>query len=231
MDKKEMEYLTRSQGNTRTKRRKEDKMNRVLNYLIALVSALIVISLFIIFTMQDDDEVVEEAQTEETSSGTENESSSVVDETEETTKEPSNMDDPVAEEEETELATEEEEELETDQGSNVVNASDNPLVDEVWTSETWQPYATAQTGEHRSTFDTNHIDYQEKLGAIYSVIPINEQEGIIWSVKNNGNAQSAIAVISSNDKVQKYRVAIEWVEQQGWKPIQVEVLNTLDGTY
>ncbi|MFF5995574.1 YrrS family protein [Lysinibacillus sp. KU-BSD001] len=225
MDKKEMKYLNRSQENTRTKRRKEDKMNRVLNYLIALVSALIVISLFIIFTMQDDDEVVEEVQTEETSSETENESSSVVDETEETTKEPSepsNVDEPEVQEEET---------LENNPQSNVVNASDNPLVDEVWTSETWQPYATAQTGEHRSTFDTNDIDYQEKLGAIFSVVPINEQEAIIWSVKNNGNAQSAIAVISSNDKVQKYRVAIEWVEQQGWKPIQVEVLNTLDGTY
>ncbi len=117
------------------------------------------------------------------------------------------------------------------QDGAVINASDDPLVAEVWTSDAWQAYPTAQTGEHQSTFAQGHIDYEEKLQSIFSVVPIEQQESIIWSVKNNGNAKSAIAVISSNDKTQKYRVAIEWIEQQGWKPVQVEVLNTLEGTY
>ena len=67
MDKEEMEYLTRSQENTRTKRRKEHKMNRTLNYLIALVSALLVITLAVIFLTGDDEETEGQPEAEDAS--------------------------------------------------------------------------------------------------------------------------------------------------------------------
>lgn len=236
-----MEFLTRSQQKTRTKRRKEHQMNRALNYLIALVSVLLVISLAVIFTTGDEEKSEEQVQTERDGLESENnpaEESENLAGAGEVQHEDENETEAETQQNETNNdATNEQSDqgvngdVDINQATGVINASNDPRVAEVWTSNEWQPYPTAQTGEHRSTFAQGDIDYEEKLQSIYSVIPIKQQESIIWSVKNNGNAKSAIAVISSNDKTQKYRIAIEWVEQQGWKPVQVEVLNTLEGTY
>ena len=43
--------------------------------------------------------------------------------------------------------------------------------------------------------------------------------------KITGMRNHAIAVVSSMDKTQKYRVSIEWIDEQGWKPVKVEVLK------
>lgn len=222
MKKEKTEHVTRAQENTRTNRRKEDKMNRTLNYLIALVSVLVVITLGVIFMTGDEDEAGEQQAGDALQS-----------ENPQTVEQEDEPEDGQATDDEraNDVAAEDDNTVDADEDAAVVNASDDPLVAEVWTSEAWQPYPTAQTGEHRSTFAQGDVDYEEKLHSIFSVVPIEQQESIIWSVKNNGNAKSAIAVISSNDKTQKYRVAIEWIEQQGWKPVQVEVLNTLEGTY
>lgn len=225
MKKEKTEHVTRAQENTRTNRRKEDKMDRTLNYLIALVSVLVVITLAVIFMTGDEDEAGDQQAGDALQS--ENTQTARQDEQEDETEDGQAADD----EPKNEVSAEDDSTVDASEDAAVVNASDDPLVAEVWTSESWQPYPTAQTGEHRSTFAQGDVDYEEKLQSIFSVVPIEQQDSIIWSVKNNGNAKSAIAVVSSNDKTQKYRVAIEWIEQQGWKPIQVEVLNTLEGTY
>ena len=222
MKKEKTEHVTRAQENTRTNRRKEDKMNRTLNYLIALVQGLVVITLSVIFMTGDE----EEAGEQQVEDALQSENSQTARQEDETEDEQATVDEPM-----NDVSAEDDSTIDADEDSAVVNASDDPLVAEVWTSDSWQPYPTAQTGEHRSTFAQGDVDYEEKLQSIFSVVPIEQQDSIIWSVKNNGNAKSAIAVISSNDKTQKYRVAIEWIEQQGWKPVQVEVLNTLEGTY
>lgn len=222
MKKEKTEHVTRAQENTRTNRRKEDKMNRTLNYLIALVSVLVVITLGVIFMTGDE----EEAGEQQAEDALQSENPQTAQQGDETEDEQATVDEPM-----NDVSAEDDSAIDAGEDAAVVNASDDPLVAEVWTSESWQAYPTAQTGEHRSTFAQGDIDYEEKLQSIFSVVPIEQQDSIIWSVKNNGNAKSAIAVISSNDKTQKYRVVIEWIEQQGWKPVQVEVLNTLDGTY
>ena len=225
MNNKKKEHLDHSQPARRTTRRKQDKMNRMLNYLIGVVSILIVISLFVIFTGNDEQETADGHKEEgpvETESGE--------DEVEEADKEEPDVEQEPAQQEDDQQPVEEESD-EAEAGAPVVSSSDQPVVDEVWTSDAWEPYPTAQTGGHTSTFTEGHIDYEEKLNAIYSVIPLDQQDSILWSIKNNGNAKSAIAVLSSADKEQKYRVAIEWVEGEGWLPKQVEVLNTIEGTY
>ena len=44
-------------------------------------------------------------------------------------------------------------------------------------------------------------------------------------------AATAIAVVTSMDKQQKYRVSIEWIDGEGWKPTRLEVLNAVEGAY
>ena len=38
-------------------------------------------------------------------------------------------------------------------------------------------------------------------------------------------------VILSNDRSEKYRVNLEWVDNEGWKPVQMDILTTLDFEY
>ena len=67
--------------------------------------------------------------------------------------------------------------------------------------------------------------------AIFSVLDIPQDNSIVLSVKNNGSTTTAIAVVTSMDKQQKYRVSIEWIDGEGWKPTRLEVLNTVEDAY
>jgi hypothetical protein len=47
----------------------------------------------------------------------------------------------------------------------------------------------------------------------------------VWYLgNNNGNPNSSIGTVSTKDKQQTYRVYIEWIDGQGWKPTKVEKL-------
>lgn len=112
-----------------------------------------------------------------------------------------------------------------------VETVEDPVVGEVRTNPAWAPYPTQQTGPHTSTFEKGHIDYEEKLAAIFSVTDLVQEDSFIKSVRNNGSASSAIAVVTSKDGAKMYRVSIEWLDGQGWKPVKLEVLKTLEGAY
>lgn len=212
----------RSEQNSRTHRRNLNKMDHTLNYLIAIVSILIVLTLIIIFVGNDDKDSKELANDEQQENVDKQTGKASEDEEQD---EQSNSDESESQEQQTP------EEGTDDSDKVTVNASDDPIVAEVWQNENWQPYTTAQYGSHVSTYKAGHIDYEEKLAAIYSVIPLTKEDSVLWRIKNNGNASTAIAVLSSKDKVSKYRVSIEWIDGHGWKPVLVEVLNTLEGAY
>lgn len=114
---------------------------------------------------------------------------------------------------------------------NTVVTIDDPVVEEIQTNDSWPAHPTEQTGPHTSTFQKGHIDYEEKLAAIFSVTDLEQGASFVKSVKNNGSASSAIAVITSQDGSKMYRVSIEWIDETGWKPVKLEVLKTLNGAY
>jgi len=207
---------------SRLKRRNQSK-DRLLNILIGVVSIAIVVVLFAIFTTEPEQPKEQAEQTEQTEQPVESppakETPDESDELEEETEEqPEPMPEEAADTEQpTESATEE----------HIVRESADANVLEVWTNDNWTPYPTEQTGQHVSAYQVGHIDYEEKLKAFFSVIPLEKDNSIIWSVKNNGSAESSIAVLSSKDKANIYRVSIEWVSGEGWLPVQVEVLQQL----
>jgi hypothetical protein len=49
---------------------------------------------------------------------------------------------------------------------------------------------------------------------------------ITWFIGNNGSPSKAVATVSNKAQSEIYRVNIEWVEGEGYKPTQLEVLNT-----
>ncbi|BDH62373.1 hypothetical protein MTP04_25030 [Lysinibacillus sp. PLM2] len=246
MSNQDRNYLTRSESKRRENRSvKRKKLDRLLNVLIAVVAVLIVINLYFIFSNKED---VAQNQAETTGESSQSQSNQPQSSQPAVTKEedqkesqqekPNNTDIEQSEDLNSEQngqsqSTNEESSVTNDNNSSTVtvSASSDPLVMEEIIDPNWQVTPTNQTGEHVSAFETGHIDYEEKLVTIRNAVNLTEGNIIYWSVKNNGSSDSAISVISSKDQTEKYRVTIQWIANQGWKPVKVEKLKQIDGTY
>lgn len=219
------ERQTRSSRHLQPSRNK--KLDKLLNVLIGVVVVLIIITATYVFKWQDDaDQAVKDEPAQEEKSG---------DKEKEEDKEPADEEDkdlavdeekPSQEEEEADSETSQEE-----QGTPEESTSDNPIVDKVITNKNWQPTPTTQTGQHVSSYDDTSADWAEKVATVSTVTGIDQSNMIIWRMQNNGGPNSAIATVSSNDKSQMYRVSMEWVDNEGWLPVKLEQLNTLEGAY
>ena len=206
-------FQTRQQyAEQKAKETKFDKANNYLNYLIALVAILIVGTLWILISgdSESDKDVAQNPEQMET-------------------KDNQSKEEQPTEATEDDASNESESANDMTDKTNEVSTSTEPNVAEVQTNPNWEVYPTQQTGEHVSTFKKGDIDYEEKLKAIFSVTDLQQENSFILSVRNNGTAQSAIGVVTSKDKEKKYRVSIEWIDGQGWKPVKLEVLNSLEG--
>ena len=254
MSNRDRDFLTRSESKKRSsKSQNRKKLDRLLNVLIAIVAVLILINLYFVFSNDGEKELVEDEvessessdsiadnnqnQTNEqdstsTSNG-ESTNSSKNHSNDQTSNESSNSSDDVTNETDNEESNEEsnEEKTTTTTEPVVVQNSDDPLVEQVIIDPNWKVTPTAQTGEHISTYKKGDIDYEEKIVTIQNAVGLEEDNIIYWSVKNNGSSETSIAVVSSKDQTQNYRVSIEWVQNQGWKPVKVEILNKTEGSY
>ncbi|MBU8879483.1 YrrS family protein [Bacillus sp. FJAT-29790] len=101
--------------------------------------------------------------------------------------------------------------------SNVKKTIENP---------SWKPIGTTQTGEHSSNYDLDSADWAEMLQAISYATGVDQGNMTVWFLGNNGPNRS-VGTIVSKDQKEKYRVYIDWVDGQGWKPSKVEELNEL----
>ncbi|QBP40834.1 YrrS family protein [Paenisporosarcina antarctica] len=217
--------------------KKPNRTNKILNALIGLVVVMIVITAGVIFLGNNDAEKADgKNDTEETKSSS--------DETETT-------DESVASEEETEVGSEEiisdeesteetEEETTTEDptpedpttgGTVTSTPSNDPLISEKIVNTAWKPVGTTQTGEHTSVYSEGHVDWDEKIKAIIYTTGLSTDNMIVWRIANGGSPQKSIGVVSSKNKEEKYRVSLQWVEGEGWKPEKMETLKTLNGAY
>lgn len=226
---------TQRRYTSRSNRPKKPSTNTILNALIGIVIVLIIITAGFIFIGNDDEpekaDSTKDTESAETADGTEAE--------EEADPEDQIGSEPIAEEEETEdsessEATEEEStttEDSTTGGTVTSTPSDDPLVSERIVNTGWKPVGTSQTGEHTSVYTKGHVDWDEKLKAMAYTTGLSADNMIVWRLENGGSPQKSIGVVSSNDKEEKYRVYLEWVDGEGWKPEKMETLKTLDGAY
>jgi cytoskeletal protein RodZ len=100
-------------------------------------------------------------------------------------------------------------------GSNIEKEIVNPA---------WQPIGTTQSEPHVTQFRKNSVDWKEMLDAVSYATGLSQSDMIVWFIGNNG-PNKAVATISTKDKAQYYKVYIEWVENQGWKPTKVQKLK------
>lgn len=207
------------------KREKRKKTNLILNSLIALVILLIIIVSANIFFAGSDNEALQA-----------NEKAASVNETKENNKEAVNNKQGTDEEKEESLELKEEQAAENDEAAEeeseeneetVTEGGSSPDVEKTIENQGWKPVGTSQTGEHTAVYDQNAVDWKEMLQAISYATGVDQSNMTIWFLGNNGPNQS-VGTISTKDQSEKYRVYIEWVDGQGWKPVKVEVLNEIN---
>lgn len=215
------------------RKRGRNQSDNILNILIAVVVLAIIITASIIFLGGEDKDKANQKSPDTTE---ENKNDDVTsDDTDGTgTNDPASKKDDQSTDnsDESDAADESVEkdktDLEEDPGVVKYESSDDPVVDETIIQTGWEPIGTTQTGEHVSLYDGKSADWKEKIAAISYATNLSEDALIIWKIKNGGDPQKSIGIVSTKDKVEKYRVYLEWVDDKGWKPVKMDVLNTLD---
>lgn len=88
----------------------------------------------------------------------------------------------------------------------------------------WEPIGTKQTGEHVVQYKQDTLDWEEmEMALAYGAGIDRENMTVIW-IGNGGSPQRAKGQVKDDHEQNKiYHVTIEWIDEQGWKPIQVEV--------
>ncbi|PIC91287.1 hypothetical protein CSV71_01355 [Sporosarcina sp. P21c] len=89
----------------------------------------------------------------------------------------------------------------------------------------WKPIGTKQSGEHVSKYDGQSDDWYEKKKAISYATGLSEDQLYFDRIQNGGSPQKSEGIVRSKDNSKKYKVYLEWVDGQGWKPVRMDVLK------
>lgn len=226
------------------KKNNKNRSNSILNIMIALVFTLVVvIGATLLFGGGDDSadpESIEVAQDEQTSSEEDQVTAEENDLEEQQAEEDAKAEEEAAAEQEAKEKEEEaaakeeaekEEEEETKGGTITRDESNDPIVSETVVNTSWEPVGTSQDGDHVSSYQKNSVDWNEKIKAVTYATGLSGNDMYVMMVANGGGPQKSIATVQSKDQSEKYRVYLQWVDGEGWKPEKMDVLKTLDGAY
>jgi flagellar basal body-associated protein FliL len=227
---------------SRVERKKGRNRNKVLNIMIAVVVLLIVIASASIFLGNGNDDSAGDKEPgntgetandvtlndEESDDGQDDDRDKAVEDGNSATDE--NKSNP---ESTKENGKAEETNKENSEESGSINyvSSDDDIIAETVIDTAWKPVGTTQTGEHVSLYDGVSADWNEKKQALSYATGLPQDSMIFLKIKNGGDPQKSIGIVSSRDSVQKYRVYLEWVDGEGWKPVKMDKLTTLDFEY
>jgi cytoskeletal protein RodZ len=201
--------LAKEMGPRFAQRAKRRKINRILNTAIAVVVLLIITvawNLFFDGGQSSEQAAKPQSKTEVKKEHGEQKVEVEINEQQEKDEESEQTD-----------SEEEQEVIETPgpPGSNIEKEIVNPA---------WQPIGTTQSEPHVTQFKKDSVDWKEMLDAVSYATGLSQSDMIVWFIGNNG-PNKAVATISTKDKAQYYKVYIEWVENQGWKPTKVQKLR------
>ncbi|MBR7797326.1 MAG: DUF1510 family protein [Bacillota bacterium] len=91
----------------------------------------------------------------------------------------------------------------------------------------WEPIGTEQQGPHTTNYDDGSQDRIEISRAVAMATGLAENNMTTHWVGNGGD-QKVEATVSNPDNTEIYRVYLSWVDNKGWQPTKVEVLQEVD---
>ncbi|MBD3109547.1 YrrS family protein [Bacillus sp. AGMB 02131] len=212
-------------GSRSENRGKKRKANRIYNILLAIVIVAIIVVAIPIFTSRDDDQTNKSNDTTSSQNKTADneEANTETDSAKEDATEENTKEDTADEAEDKDTADEEE-----TQENTVVENSGDSNVAETYVNDSWKPVGTTQSGEHVTNFSTDSVDWQEMKQAIALGAGVSTDNMTVWYIGNGGTNKAIGTVSAKDDSMKTYRVYIEWIDGQGWKPEKVELLKQND---
>jgi len=209
-------------------RAKRKKTNLVLNSLIVIVLLLIIFVAYNIFASGSDDKAApkkQEPKTEQKETvhkeDKEKKKNKVV------KKDDNSSDDVKKDDKSSDKVTEEDQQSEEASTPEKADESQAVVSDDGKTIEnpSWKPVGTTQTGEHTPVY--SGVDWEEMLNAISYATGVDKNNMTVhWLGRDQSKANASVGTIAAKDTKQKYKVFIEWVDGQGWKP--TKVINLAD---
>ncbi|OHX32188.1 YrrS family protein [Bacillus mycoides] len=92
------------------------------------------------------------------------------------------------------------------------------------TNPSWKAIGTEQGAKPAMKFKEGTVDWNEMKKAISYAVDVPESQLIFDFIGNNGN-NKAYGNVRDKQSNKKYKVDIDWVENQGWKPVSVQVVK------
>ncbi|HDR7964292.1 TPA: YrrS family protein [Bacillus wiedmannii] len=92
------------------------------------------------------------------------------------------------------------------------------------TNPSWKPIGTVQGAKPEMKFKEGTVDWSEMKKAISYAVDVPESQWIFDFIGNNGD-NKAYGNVRDKQSNKKYKVDIDWVENQGWKPASVQVVK------
>ncbi|MGE6503973.1 YrrS family protein [Bacillus wiedmannii] len=92
------------------------------------------------------------------------------------------------------------------------------------TNPSWKPIGTEQGAKPEMKFKEGTVDWSEMKKAISYAVDVPESQLIFDFIGNNGN-NKAYGNVRDKQSNKKYKVDIDWIENQGWKPASVQVVK------
>lgn len=129
---------------------------------------------------------------------------------------------------------EQEEETQTSEGGDENSAvekqqletPDDSNVKEAYTAD-WEPVGTSQEGPHTVVIDQDTQEWAEIMKAVSLATGLERNNMIAWWVTRAGE-QRVEATVTNSSQTEVYRVYLQWVTGEGYRPERVEVLEEND---
>lgn len=97
---------------------------------------------------------------------------------------------------------------------------------EAYTKSSWQAVGTEQGASPAMTFQKGSADWNEMVKAISNAVEVPENQLVLHYVGRDRTGKSkAYGDVQDKQSGKRYYVNIDWVDNEGWKPVLVQTLN------
>ncbi|MDZ4455031.1 YrrS family protein, partial [Bacillus cereus] len=97
---------------------------------------------------------------------------------------------------------------------------------EAYTKPSWKAVGTEQGSSPAMTFKQGSSDWNEMQSAIAAGVEIPKEQLVFHFVGRDKTGKSkAYGDVQDKQSGKRYYVNIDWVDNEGWKPVLVQTLN------
>ncbi|BCD25266.1 hypothetical protein BC30090_4163 [Bacillus cereus] len=213
-------------GSRFQQKQQKRRQNGVLNIAIAIVLVAVAIVAYQLF-VPDTKEQASSSDKKVAQQTTKETKSEKAKGKEETKKNEQEKTEAKKKEEEEKLKAEEEQkkaEEEAKANEKVPAEKTQPKATDAYTKPSWKPVGTEQGATPAMTFKKGTADWNEMNQAISAAIDVPVEQLIIHRIGNNGK-NKAYGNVQDKQTGKRYYVNIDWVDNEGWKPVLVQTLN------